>query len=51
MNQQHLEKNPIGSMRQFGKSPQRIATYFNHRSIAYAKAEEILLVSLTSKPI
>jgi transposase len=38
MNQQHLEKNLIGSMRQLSKSPQRIASYFNHPAVAYAKA-------------
>jgi hypothetical protein len=38
MNQQHLEKNLIGSMRRLSKSPQRIASYFNHPAVAYAKA-------------
>jgi hypothetical protein len=38
MNQQNLEKNLIGSMRRLCKSPRRIASYFNHPAVAYAKA-------------
>jgi hypothetical protein len=38
MKQQHLEKNLIGSMRRLSKSQQRVASYFNHPGVAYAKA-------------
>ena len=38
MNQSHLEKNLIGSMRRLAKTPQRIAAYFEHPAVAYAKA-------------
>jgi hypothetical protein len=38
MDQNHLEKNLIGSMRRLSKSPQRVASYFNHPAVAYAKA-------------
>jgi hypothetical protein len=38
MNQQHLEKNLISLMRRLSKSPQRIASYFGHPAVAYAKA-------------
>jgi hypothetical protein len=38
LDQNHLEKNLIGSMRRLSKSPQRIASYFNHSALAYAKA-------------
>jgi hypothetical protein len=33
-------------MRQLSKSPQRIASYFNHPAVAYAKAAWVLLVKL-----
>jgi hypothetical protein len=38
MDQNHLEKNLIGSMRRLSKSPQRVASYFDHPAVAYAKA-------------
>ena len=38
MDQKHLEKNLIGSMRCLSKSPQRIASNFDHPAVAYAKA-------------
>lgn len=38
MDQKHLEKNLIGSMRRLSKSPQRVASYFDHPAVAYAKA-------------
>jgi hypothetical protein len=38
MGQSHLEKNLIGSMRRLSKSPQHVASYFEHPAVAYAKA-------------
>lgn len=38
MSQKHMEKNLIGSMRRLSKSPQRVAAYFDHPAVAYAKA-------------
>jgi hypothetical protein len=46
MDQNHLEKNLIGSMRRLSKSPQRSASYFDHPAVAYAKAACVLLVNL-----
>jgi len=38
MNQKHMQKNLIRSMRRFSKSPQHVASYFDHQAVAYAKA-------------
>jgi transposase len=38
MDQKHLEKNLIGSMLRLSKSQQRVAYYFDHPALAYAKA-------------
>ena len=46
MDQNHLEKNLIGSMRRLSKSPQRVASYFEHPAVAHAKAAGVLLVDL-----
>ncbi len=37
MDQKHPEKNLIGSMRRLSKSPQRVASYFDHPAVAYSK--------------
>ncbi len=37
MDQKHPEKNLIESMRRLSKSPQRVASYFNHPAVAYSK--------------
>ena len=38
MDQGHLERNLIGSMRRLAKSPKRVASYFEHPTVTYAKA-------------
>jgi transposase len=38
MDQGHLERNLIGSMRRLAKSPKRVASYFEHPAVTYAKA-------------
>jgi transposase len=38
MDQRHLERNLIGSMRRLSKSPKRVASYFEHPAVTYAKA-------------
>jgi transposase len=38
MDQGHLERNLIGSMPHLAKSPKRVASYFNHPAVTYAKA-------------
>ena len=38
MDHGHLERNLIGSMRCLAKSPKRVASYFEHSAVTYAKA-------------